>query len=252
MNAMYKKIIPCLDMKDGKVVKGIKFENVKDIGDPPKLARSYEDQGADEVAFLDISATVEGRQTMLKAVSATSKVLTVPFVVGGGIRSKADMKEVLDAGADKVSINSAAVFNPNIVSECRDAFGKERLIIAVDAKKNGNRWEVYTHGGMRSANIDAVEWSKKVEDLGAGEILLTSIDADGVKDGYDIALTEAVADAVKIPVTASGGCGSMEHIYQVLSQTNAAAALAASVFHYNEFTVSQVKQYLRDRGVEVR
>jgi len=239
-------------MKDGKVVKGIRFENVKDIGDPPVLARSYEDQGADEVAFLDISATVEGRQTMLRAVSATSKVLTVPFVVGGGIRSKADMKEVIDAGAGKVSINSAAVFDPNIVSECSDAFGSERLVIAIDAKKNGNRWEVYTHGGMRSAGIDAVEWAEKVEDLGAGEILLTSIDADGIKDGYDIEMTGAVADAVDIPVTASGGCGSMEHIYQVLSQTNAAAALAASVFHYNEFTVRQVKEYLRDRGVSVR
>jgi len=248
----FKKIIPCLDMKDGKVVKGIKFENVKDIGDPPKLAESYENQGADEVAFLDISATAEGRQTMLKAVAATSKVLTVPFAVGGGIRSKADMKEVLDAGADKVSINSAAVFDPNIITECRDAFGSERLIIAIDAKMNGSRWEVYTHGGMRSAGMDAVEWAEKAEDLGAGEILLTSIDADGVKDGYDIKLTAAIADAVKIPVTASGGCGSMEHIYQVLSQTNAAAALAASVFHYNEFTVRQVKDYLRDRGVNVR
>jgi len=248
----YKKIIPCLDMKDGKVVKGIKFENVKDIGDPPKLAKAYEDQGADEVAFLDISATVEGRQTMLRAVSATSKVLTVPFAVGGGIRSKEDMKEVLDAGADKVSINSAAVFDPHIVSECRDAFGSERLIIAIDAKKHGNKWEVYTHGGMRPSGIDAVEWAGKVEDLGAGEILLTSIDADGVKNGYDIELTAAIADAVKIPVTASGGCGSMEHIYQVFALTNAAAALAASIFHYNECTVKQVKEYLRDRGVNVR
>jgi cyclase len=247
-----KKISPCLDMKDGKVVKGVKFENVRDVGDPPTLAKKYENDGADEVAFLDISATVEGRQTMLKAVSATAKVLTVPLAVGGGIRSKDDMKEVLDAGASKVSINSAAVKDPNIVTECSKAFGRERLIIAIDAKREGDKWIVYTHGGMRSSGIDAVEWAKRMENLGAGEILLTSIDADGEKTGYDIPLTAAVADAVSIPVTASGGCGSMEHIYDVLTRTKAAAALAASIFHFNECTVAGVKEYLRKRDVNVR
>jgi len=247
-----KKIIPCLDMKDGKVVKGVRFENIKDVGDPPLLAAKYEKDGADEVAFLDISATVEGRKTMLNAVARTAKVLTVPLAVGGGIRSKNDMGEVLNAGAGKVSINSAAVKDPNIVKECADAFGSDKLIIAIDAKKEGNKWVVYTHGGMRSSGIDAIEWAKKMERLGAGEILLTSIDADGEKTGYDIPLTAAVADAVDIPVTASGGCGSIEHIYEVFTKTKAASALAASIFHFNEHTVSDVKKYLRDRGVNVK
>ena len=247
-----KKIIPCLDMKDGKVVKGIKFADVKEVGDPPTLAAKYEKDGADEVAFLDISATTEGRQTMLRAVAATASVITVPLAVGGGVRSAQEMKEVLNAGAGKVSINSAAVLDPDLVKECADAFGSERLIIAIDAKKENDKWIVYTHGGMRSSGIDAVEWAKKMELLGAGEILLTSIDADGEKTGYDIPLTAAIADAVNIPVTASGGCGSVEHIYDVLTMTKAKAALAASIFHYGEYTVADVKRYLRDRGVNVR
>ena len=247
-----KKIIPCLDMKDGKVVKGIKFQGLQDIGDPPTLAAKYERDGADEVAFLDISATVEGRQTTLEAVAATAIVLNIPFTVGGGIRSKQDMKEVLDAGASKVSINSAAVYDSNIVRECADEFGSEKLIIAIDAKWEEDKWIVYTHGGMQSSGIDTVEWVKKVESLGAGGILLTSIDADGEKEGYDIPLTAAIADAVDIPVIASGGCGSVEHIYDVLTKTKAAAALAASVFHYNEYTVADVKEYLHGRGVSVR
>jgi len=247
-----KKIIPCLDFKDGKVVKGIKFQGMIDIGHPPELALEYERQGADEVALLDISATLEGRKTMLRIVSETSEKLSVPFAVGGGIRSRQEMGEVLKAGADKVSINSAAVADPSIISECANEFGGQCVIVAIDAKKYGDKWEVITHGGTRSAKIDAVEWARKAEDLGAGEILLTSVDADGVKEGYDIPLTAAVADAVSIPVTASGGCGSVEHIYQVLTQTGAAAALAASIFHYKEYTVGQVKEYLKDRGVSVR
>ncbi|MCL2607394.1 MAG: imidazole glycerol phosphate synthase subunit HisF [Methanomassiliicoccaceae archaeon] len=247
-----KKIIPCLDMKDGRVVKGVKFRDVKEVGDPPAFASRYEKDGADEVAFLDISATAEGRQTMLRAVAATAEVLTIPLTVGGGIRSKDDADEVLKAGADRVSINSAAVLSPGIVKECADAFGSDRLIIAIDAKKEGNGWIVYTHMGMRSSGIDAVEWAQRMEDLGAGGILLTSVDADGVKEGYDIPLTAAVASAVSIPVTASGGCGSMEHIYDVLTKTEAASALAASIFHYNECTVSDVKRYLRGKGVSVR
>ena len=247
-----KKIIPCLDMKDGKVVKGIRFKDIREVGDPPTLAAKYERDGADEVAFLDISATEEGRQTMLKAVAATAKVLTVPLAVGGGIRSKKDMNDVLGAGASKVSINSAAVADPDIVRECAKAFGTERLIIAIDAKTEGDKWVVHTHGGKRSSGIDAVEWAKKMESFGAGAILLTSIDADGEKKGYDIPLTAAVAGAVDIPVTASGGCGSVEHIYDVLTRTKAAAALAASIFHYGEHTVADVKRYLRDKGVNVK
>jgi cyclase len=246
------KIIPCLDMKDGKVVKGIGFKDVLEVGDPPELASRYERDGADEIAFLDISATSEGRRTMLRAVAETAKVLTVPLAVGGGVRSADDMDEVLKAGADKVSINSAAVLDPNMVRECADAFGSGRLIIAIDAKKIGKRWIVHTHGGMRPTELNATEWAKKMETFGAGAILLTSIDADGEKKGYDIQMTAAVADAVSIPVTASGGCGSVEHIYEVLTMTNAKAALAASVFHYGEYTVADVKRYLRDRGVNVR
>lgn len=247
-----KRIIPCLDMKDGKVVKGIKFHNLRDIGYPPDLAKSYEEQGADEIAFLDITATTESRKTMLNIVSETADRLRVPLCVGGGIRSVEDMRNALNAGADKVSVNSAAVYTPEMISECADSFGRQCVVIAIDAKKKGDSWEVYTHGGDKPTGLDAIEWAQKVEDLGAGEILLTSIDADGVKTGYDIPLTAAIADAVNIPVIASGGCGSIEHIYEVFSQTNAAAALAASIFHFNECTVGQVKEYLKDRGVVVR
>jgi cyclase len=239
-------------MKDGKVVKGIRFENIKSVGDPPALASKYERDGADEIAFLDISATLEGRQTLLKAVAETAKSVTVPLTVGGGVRSKADLRDVLGAGADKVSLNSAAIRDPEIIRECANAFGSGRVIVAIDAARETNGWGVYTHGGKRSAGIDAVEWAKRAEVLGAGAILLTSIDADGEKTGYDIPLTAAVADAVKIPVTASGGCGSIEHIYDVLIKTKAAAALAASIFHYNECTVADVKRYLRERGVNVQ
>ena len=242
-----KRIIPCLDVKDGKVVKGIKFRDLRDIGSPSELAADYETQGADEVALLDISATLEARGTMLRIVSETADRLSVPLTVGGGIRTKQDMMNVLNAGADKVSVNSAAVADPAMIMECSDEFGKQCVVVAVDAKRCGGRWEVYTHGGTVSAGIDAVEWARKAEDLGAGEILLTSVDADGMKDGYDISLTKAVADAVSIPVIASGGCGSAEHIYEVFAQTGATGALAASIFHYNECTVSQVKEYLKGR-----
>ncbi|MCL2032043.1 MAG: imidazole glycerol phosphate synthase subunit HisF [Methanomassiliicoccaceae archaeon] len=247
-----KRIIPCLDVRDGKVVKGVRFQNLRDVGHPPDLAGEYEAQGADEVVFLDISATLEARDTMLRIVSETAERLFVPLTVGGGIRTKQDMRAALSAGADKVSVNSAAVADPSIIRECADDFGRQCVVVAIDARKKDGRWEVHTHGGTVPANIDAVEWAGKVEDLGAGEILLTSMDADGVGKGYDIALTAAVADAVSIPVIASGGVGSMEHIYQVFAQTGAAAALAASIFHYNECSVGQVKEYLRDRGVAVR
>ena len=247
-----KRIIPCLDVKDGKVVKGINFKDLKDIGSPAELAKAYEAQGADEVTFLDISASLESRGTMLDLVSETAKSLFVPLCVGGGIRTFEDMRDALNAGADKVSVNSAAVSNPGMITECAERFGRQCVIVAIDAKKTDNRWTVWTHGGTKDTGLDVIEWAKKVEELGAGEILLTSMDADGVKTGYDIPLTAAVADAVSIPVIASGGCGSIEHIYEVFTKTNAAAALAASIFHYNECTVADVKQYLRDRGVSVR
>ena len=248
-----KRIIPCLDVKDGKVVKGINFTNLRDIGNPAELAKAYEAQGADEVTFLDISASLESRGTMLDIVSETAKSLFVPLCVGGGIRTFEDMRDALNAGADKVSVNSAAVSNPGMITECAERFGRQCVIVAIDAKKvDENKWTVWTHGGTKDTGLDVIEWAKKVEELGAGEILLTSMDADGVKTGYDIPLTAAVADAVSIPVIASGGCGSIEHIYEVFTKTNAAAALAASIFHYNECTVADVKQYLRDRGVSVR
>jgi imidazole glycerol-phosphate synthase subunit HisF len=247
-----KRIIPCLDVKDGKVVKGINFKNLKDVGSPPALARAYEEQGADEITFLDISASLEARQNTLDIVSETAKNLFVPLTVGGGIRTVSDMHDALNAGADKVSMNSAAVSNPDIISSCADDFGRQCVVIAIDAKRVGDRWEVFTHGGTKSAGIDAVSWAKKVEELGAGEILLTSMDADGVEEGYDIPLTAAITDEVSIPVIASGGCGSIEDIYEVFTQTGASAALAASIFHYNEHTVSEVKEYLKDRGVVVR
>lgn len=247
-----KRIIPCLDVKNGKVVKGINFENLRDIGSPSELAEEYERQGADEITFLDITASLESRQTMLDVVSETAKRLFVPLTVGGGIRTYSDMRDALNAGADKVSVNSAAVSNPEMITECSEGFGSQCVVVAIDAKRTGDGWRVATHGGTRLTDLDAVEWAQRVQDLGAGEILLTSMDADGVKTGYDIPLTAAVADAVSIPVIASGGCGSKEHIYEVFSQTNASAALAASIFHYRECTVGDVKQYLRDRGINVR
>jgi cyclase len=247
-----RRIIPCLDVKDGRVVKGIKFQNLKNVGHPPELAAEYERQGADEVTFLDISASLEGRRTMLNIVEETAEHLFVPLTVGGGIRSKDNMREALNAGADKVSVNSFAVAQPEVISECAEDFGRQCVVVAIDAKREGDSWKVYTHGGSRRTELDAIEWAQRVEDLGAGEILLTSMDADGTKDGYDIPLTAKVAEEVRIPVIASGGCGNIEHIHEVFSQTAASAALAASIFHYRTHTVAEVKEYLRDRGVVVR
>lgn len=247
-----KRIIPCLDVKNGKVVKGVNFLNLKDMGSPPELAESYSRQGADEITFLDIAASLEYRQTTLDLVSETAERVFVPLTVGGGIRTVKDMRDALNAGADKVSVNSAAIGNPGMISESAESFGKQCVVIAIDAKRAGDHWEVYSHGGTRPTGLDAVEWAKRAEDLGAGEILLTSVDADGIKNGYDIPLTEAVASELTIPVIASGGCGTMEHMYEVFSQTGASAALAASIFHYNQNTVGEIKEYLRDMGVCVR
>lgn len=250
--SLTKRIIPCLDVKNGAVVKGIKFLDLKDVGYPPEMAEAYERQGADEIVFLDISASAEGRKTLLGIVEETAKRLFVPLTVGGGIRERDDMRAALNAGADKVSVNTVAVQRPEIISECAQDFGSQCVVVAIDAKRQGGEWTVYTHGGRKDAKMDMVAWARKVEDLGAGEILLTSMDADGTKDGYDIAMTKAVADAVNIPVIASGGCGSPKHILDVLRETKAEAALAASIFHYGQWTVRDVKTYLRDNGVEVR
>ncbi|MBP7086683.1 MAG: imidazole glycerol phosphate synthase subunit HisF [Methanomassiliicoccales archaeon] len=250
--SLTKRIIPCLDVKNGAVVKGVKFLDLKDVGYPPEMAEAYERQGADEIVFLDISASAEGRKTLLGIVEETAKRLFVPLTVGGGIREKDDMRAALNAGADKVSINTVAVQRPEIISECAKDFGSQCVVVAIDAKRHAGGWTVYTHGGRKDAKMDMVQWARKVEDLGAGEILLTSMDADGTKDGYDIAMTRAVAEAVNIPVIASGGCGSPKHILDVLKGTKAEAALAASIFHYGQWTVKDVKSYLRDNGVEVR
>jgi cyclase len=247
-----KRIIPCLDVRDGVVVKGIRFVNLQDVGDPPSMAADYESQGADEIVFLDISASAEGRRTLLNVVEKTAERLFVPLTVGGGVRSREDMRQTLNAGADKVSLNTAAVQRLDVVSECAADFGSQCVVVAIDAKRQGRSWKVYTHGGRKKTELDAIQWAGEVRDRGAGEILLTSMDADGTKNGYDIELTGRVADEVNIPVIASGGCGSAEHIYEVLTMTKAEAALAASIFHYNELTVQQVKRYLRDKGVAVR
>ncbi len=247
-----KRIIPCLDVTDGKVVKGVKFENLEGIGYPPELAQAYEKQGADEIVFLDITASVDARKTLLESVERTAEKLFVPLTVGGGIRSVEDMRTALKAGADKVSVNSAAIASPELIGECAREFGKQCVVVAIDARKDGDRWAVYTRGGRQRTELDAVSWATEAEDRGAGEILLTSMDADGTAEGYDIELTAAVADAVSIPVIASGGCGGPEHMYEVFQQTGASAALAASIFHYGTWTVAQVKEYLRDRGVVVR
>ncbi len=247
-----KRIIPCLDVKNGKVVKGVNFVNLKDMGTPPELAEEYSKQGADEITFLDIAATLESRKTILGLVNETAQRVFVPLTVGGGIRTPNDIRDALNAGADKVSINSAAVQNPAMITESSERFGRQCVVVAIDAKRVGGKWEVVTHGGTKTTGLDAVEWAQKVEDLGAGEILVTSMDCDGVKNGYDVPLTAAIADAVKIPVIASGGCGTVDHIYEVFAHTNASAALAASIFHYGQYTVGEVKEYLKDKGVPVR
>jgi cyclase len=248
-----KRIIPCLDMNRGRVVKGVKFKQLRDAGDPAELARLYEKQGADEVVFLDVGASPEGRKTMYEVVERTAEQLFIPLTVGGGVRSLEDVGRMLKSGADKVGINTAAVENPMLVGEAAEKFGSQCIVIAIDAKRVGKgKWEVYTYGGRNPTGVDVLKWAREVEDLGAGEILLTSMDADGTKEGYDIKLTNAVVEAVNIPVIASGGAGNLAQIYEVLSKTNADAALAASIFHFGEYTVGDVKKYLAERGVVVR
>ena len=248
-----KRIIPCLDVKDGRVVKGTNFVGLQDAGDPVELASRYDEERADELVFLDITASVEERRSMLDVIARTAGKVFMPLTVGGGIRSAEDVRNCLLAGADKVSVNTAAVKNPQLIADGAKLFGNQCIVLAVDARKTGDRrWEVYINGGRTPTGLDVLEWVKKGVALGAGEILLTSMDSDGTKDGYDIALTRAVADAVSVPVIASGGAGKLEHFYEVLTDGGADAALAASVFHYGTFTVKTVKEYLRQRGVEVR
>ena len=250
-------VIPCLDIKDGRVVKGIKFVELRDARDPVEAATAYCREGADELAFLDIAATVEGRGTRLEWVKKVRKAATVPFTVGGGIRDIADMKALFDLGVDKVSINTAAVKKPELIKEASRKFGKERVVVAIDGKKNPSgdklpRLEVVVSGGMEGTGLDIVEWAKQVEKLGAGEILLTSKDADGTKEGYDLEMTKAVAEAVNIPVTASGGAGKLEHLYEAVVTGKASAVLCASVFHFGEISIPQAKRYLADKGISVR
>jgi len=248
-----KRIIPCLDVKDGRVVKGTNFVGLRDAGDPVELAAIYDKELADELIFLDITASNEERNTMVQMVEKTASQVFIPFTVGGGIRAVEDIRKMLKAGADKVSLNTAAIKNPNLIAEGAKRFGSQCIVLAVDARQSGpDSWEVYINGGRTPTGLDVLEWIKTATDLGAGEILLTSMDNDGVKDGYDIPLTRAVSEAVTVPVIASGGAGKLEHFYDVLTLGKADAVLAASVFHFGQFTVGQVKEYLKSRGVEVR
>jgi len=250
-----KRIIPCLDVNRGRVVKGVKFLELRDAGDPVEAARAYDAQGADELVFLDITASSDARKTIIDVVERTAEEVFMPLTVGGGIRTVADIREMLQAGADKVSLNTAAIQRPELVKEAAERFGSQCIVLAIDAKRKqgpGGGWEVYTHGGRNPTGLDAVEWAAKCVSMGAGEILLTSMDADGTKKGYDIPLTRAVSEAVEAPVIASGGAGELEHLYEVLMEGKADAVLAASIFHFNQYSVGDVKKYLIGRGLPIR
>ena len=250
---LLKRIIPCLDVTGGRVVKGTNFVNLRDAGDPVELAALYDREGADELVFLDITASSDERQTMLDVVHRTAEEVFIPFTVGGGIRSVEDIRKMLQAGADKVAVNTAAINNPQVVCEGASRFGSQCIVVAIDARKTApGRWEIYTHGGRKPTGIDAVEWAKKVTELGAGEILLTSMDRDGTKEGFDIELTKAVAEAVNIPVIASGGVGTLEHLAEGLREGKADAVLAASIFHFREYSIAEAKEYLDQQGIPVR
>ncbi len=249
-----KRIIPCLDVKNGRVVKGVNFINFKDAGDPAEVGAAYDKSGADELVFLDITASSDARDTAVEMVRRVAEKVFIPFTVGGGIRTVEDFKAILREGADKVSVNSAAIMNPNLISEAADKFGSQCVVVAIDAKRraDGNGFTIYKNGGRVDMEIDAVEWAMKAEKLGAGEILLTSMDGDGTKAGYDLELTRAVAENVSIPVIASGGAGTMEHFYEAFTEGKAEAALAASLFHFKEMEIRDLKKYLRDKGISVR
>ncbi|MDL2280379.1 imidazole glycerol phosphate synthase subunit HisF [Selenomonadales bacterium OttesenSCG-928-I06] len=248
-----KRIIPCLDVKDGRVVKGINFVDLKDAGDPVELAKVYDEAKADELVFLDITASTENRDTIVEVVRKTAAEIFIPFTVGGGIRTPEDIRKILQEGADKISLNTAAVKNPSLITEGAKSFGSQCIVVAIDAKQTGeNKWEVFINGGNTPTGLDVIDWAKKCIELGAGEILLTSMDRDGTKDGYDVPLTRAVSESVNVPVIASGGAGNLQHFYDVLIDGKADAVLAASVFHYGTFSIKEVKEYLRSRQVEVR
>lgn len=255
--SLAKRIIPCLDVDQGRVVKGVKFENIRDAGDPVEVARRYNEEGADEITFLDITASHEDRDTTLHTVERMAAEVFIPLTVGGGVRTLQDIRNLLNAGADKVSINSAAVRDPVFVREAASRFGSQCIVIAIDAKKvsaesEPNRWEIFTHGGRKPTGIDAVEWAERMTGYGAGEVLLTSMDRDGTKNGFDIALTRAISDAVAVPVIASGGVGNLQHLVDGVLQGGADAVLAASIFHFGEYTIEQAKEYMRAAGIEMR
>ncbi|MDH5649169.1 MAG: imidazole glycerol phosphate synthase subunit HisF [Gammaproteobacteria bacterium] len=251
-----KRIIPCLDVDNGRVVKGVRFVEIRDAGDPVEIARRYDEAGADEITFLDITASSDDRETMVHVVEAMASQVFIPLTVGGGVRKLEDIRRLLNAGADKVAINTAAVFNPEFVKQAADHFGSQCIVVAIDAKQveDGQhpRWEIFTHGGRKPTGIDVIQWAKKMADYGAGEILLTSMDRDGTKDGFDLRLTRAVCDAVTIPVIASGGVGNLDHLAEGVIEGHADAVLAASIFHFGEYTVAQAKARMAERGIEVR
>ena len=255
--SLAKRIIPCLDVDNGRVVKGVKFVDIRDAGDPVEVARRYDREGADEITFLDITATHDNRDTIVHVVEQVASEVFIPLTVGGGIRKLEDIRCMLNAGADKVGINSAAVFNPEFVKQAAEKFGSQCIVVAIDAKKvssegEANRWEIFTHGGRKETGIDAIEWAKKMVDYGAGEILLTSMDRDGTREGFDLPLTRAISEAVSVPVIASGGVGNLSHLAAGVKEGKADAVLAASIFHFAEYSVQEAKEYMRDEGIEVR
>ena len=252
-----KRIIPCLDVDNGRVVKGVQFVEIRDAGDPVEVAKRYDQQGADEITFLDITASADNRETIVHVVEQVASQVFIPLTVGGGIRTVEDVRRMLNAGADKVSINTAAIFNPEFVKQASDLFGSQCIVVAIDAKKvsqvgETNRWEIFTHGGRKATGIDAIEWAQRMEQYGAGELLITSMDRDGTKIGFDLELTRSIADAVKIPIIASGGVGELQHLVEGVNQGHAQAVLAASIFHFGQYTIAEAKQAMQDQGIEVR
>ncbi|WP_303908273.1 imidazole glycerol phosphate synthase subunit HisF [Thiohalomonas denitrificans] len=255
--ALAKRIIPCLDVDGGRVVKGVQFVDIRDAGDPVEVARRYDEQGADEITFLDITASSDERETMVHVVEEVAGQVFIPLTVGGGIRTSEDIRRMLNAGADKVAINTAAVFNPEFVKEAAERFGSQCIVVAIDAKRVSHegeppRWEIFTHGGRKPTGIDTIEWARKMVEYGAGEILLTSMDRDGTKSGFDLELTRAVSDAVHVPVIASGGVGKLEHLTEGVGEGHAEAVLAASIFHFGEYTIEEAKRHMAEAGIEVR
>jgi cyclase len=250
--SLAKRIIPCLDVTDGRVVKGVNFLELRDAGDPVEIAKRYDDQGADELTFLDITASSDNRGLILHIIEEVASQVFIPLTVGGGVREVDDVRRLLNAGADKVSINTSAVLNPQLVADAAGRFGSQCIVVAIDAKQVGDHWEVFTHGGRKATGIDAIEWARKMESLGAGELLVTSMDRDGTKSGFNLPLNRAISDAVDVPIIASGGVGNLTHLVEGVQEGGADAVLAASIFHYGEFTVRQAKEFMRDHGIEVR